>query len=125
MGGSNEDNLASQEPFEAFGYQNTTSSPQTVRIVIAKFAGSANVRTKFVLLGSAGITAVQYNASTGGDIVGPSIFGHNGAADGMSVAAVPYDNSQQVETFSSRGPVTHYFGPVTSATPAAPAPPRR
>jgi subtilisin family serine protease len=38
----------------------------------------------------------------------------------MSVAAVPFNNSSTVETFSSRGPVTHYFGPVTSTTPAAP-----
>jgi flagellar hook assembly protein FlgD len=113
VGGSNDDNLASQEPFEALGYQNTTASPQTVHIVIAKFAGP-NVRTKFVLLGAAGITAVQYNASTGGDIVGPSIFGHNGASTVASTAAVPYDNADTSEDYSSRGPVTLYFQPSPS-----------
>ena len=46
------------------------------------------------------------------DRFGPTIIGHNGAPAGMSVAAVPATNSAQVESFSSRGPVTHYFGPV-------------
>ena len=51
---------------------------------------------------------------------GPAIFGHNGTGAGMSVAAVPFSNSGAIEEFSSRGPVTHYFGPVIGTTPAAP-----
>jgi hypothetical protein len=56
----------------------------------------------------------------GSDRVGPTIFGHNGAANAVSTAAVPFNNSATVEDFSSRGPVTLYFGPVTGTTPAAP-----
>ena len=51
---------------------------------------------------------------------GPAIFGHNGTGAGMSVAAVPFSNSGAIEEYSSRGPVTHYFGPVIGTTPAAP-----
>ena len=78
-------------------------------------------RLKFVFAGSAGITGVQYNTSTGGDIVGPTIFGHNGAASVGTTGAIPYDNSNTPETYSSRGPVTLYFKPTPSTTPL-PAP---
>lgn len=111
-----------QEPFEFFNYTNTTSTDQTVKLVIARFPSDAPAtpRVKYVLTDASGIGSVQPPTSSGGDTVGPTIFGHNGAAGAMSVAAVPFNNSSTVETFSSRGPVTHYFGPVTGTTPAAP-----
>ena len=71
-------NLASQEPFEILGYQNTTATSETDRIVIGRYAGNQLPTLKFIFAGSAGITGVQFNTSTGGDIIGPSIFGHNG-----------------------------------------------
>ncbi|HET8970324.1 MAG TPA: fibronectin type III domain-containing protein, partial [Candidatus Nanopelagicales bacterium] len=56
-----------------------------------------------------------------GNVVGPTIFGHNGGADTISVAAVPYDNPHEVEPYSALGPVTHYFGAVRgSGKPASP-----
>jgi PKD repeat protein len=111
-----------QEPFEFFGYTNTTRADQTVKLVIARWPSDApgTPRVKYVLIDASGISTVQFPTSSGGDIVGPTIFGHNGAARAMSIAAVPFNNSSKVETFSSRGPVTHYFGPVTGTTPAAP-----
>ncbi|HEY8502697.1 MAG TPA: S8 family serine peptidase, partial [Solirubrobacterales bacterium] len=48
------------------------------------------------------------------------IFGHAGAASAIAVAAVPFDDSTEPEPYSSRGPVTHYFGPVAGVTPAPP-----
>ena len=54
-------------------------------------------------------------------MVGPTIFGHNGAASAISVGAVPYDRGESPERYSSRGPVTHYFGPVESRSAPAPA----
>ena len=112
----------SQEPVEFFSYVNSTGADQTVKLVIARFPSDApgTPRLKYVFIGAAGISSVQFPTSSGGDIVGPAIFGHNGAAGAMSIAAVPFDDSSTVEPFSSRGPVTHYFGPVTSTTPAAP-----
>jgi hypothetical protein len=111
VGGSGSDNLASQRPYEFAGYQNTTASPQTVHIAIGKYAGG-DARLKFVLLGASGITAVQYNTSTGGDIVGPSIFGHNGTSTVASTAAIPHDDATTSENYSSHGPVTLYYQPT-------------
>ena len=112
----------SQEPVEFFSYANSTGADQTVKLVIARFPSDApgTPRLKYVLIGASGISGVQFPTSSGGDIVGPTIFGHNGTAGAMSIGAVPFDDSSTVEPFSSRGPVTHYFGPVTSTTPAAP-----
>jgi hypothetical protein len=111
------DQAASQEPFEFLGYGNQTGAAQTYRIVIAQVGSGPPARLKFVFAGSAGITAVQYNTSTGGDIIGPTIFGHNGAASVGSTGAIPYDNANAPETYSSRGPVTLYFKPTPSKTP--------
>jgi hypothetical protein len=65
------------------------------------------------------VTANEYEQSGGGDVVGPAIYGHAGAADAIAVAAAPFDNSAKIERYSSRGPVTHYFGPVEGSAPAA------
>ena len=62
---------------------------------------------------------MQFPTSSGGDIVGPTVFAHNGASGAMSIGAVPYDDSTQLEPYSSQGPLTHYWGPVIGATPAA------
>ena len=114
VGRSTIDNGGFQEPVEVLGYANNTATAQTVRIVIAKYSGSENARLKFVFAGASGITDVQYNASNGGDVVGPSIFGHNGTASVGSTAAIPYDDSSTSEDFSSHGPETHYFAPTPS-----------
>ena len=53
-------------------------------------------------------------------MVGPTIFGHNGAEDAMSVGAIRFNATEAPEAFSSRGPVTHYFEPVEGVTPAEP-----
>lgn len=37
----------------------------------------------------------------------------------MSVGAIRYDATTAPEPYSSRGPVTHYFGPVSGVAPAA------
>ena len=38
----------------------------------------------------------------------------------MSTAAVPFNNANTIETFSSRGPVSTYFTPVNGGTPGTP-----
>ncbi|MDQ1481428.1 MAG: large repetitive protein, partial [Actinomycetota bacterium] len=106
-------NTSSQKPVEVAGYTNTTASPQTVRIIVAKYSGSS-ARLKFIIVGSDGITGVEYNTSVGGDIVGPTVFGHSGTSTVAGVAAIPYDNSDTSEDYSSRGPMTLYFQPTPS-----------
>jgi hypothetical protein len=111
------DNLALQQPFELLGFTNTTASAQTVNIVIGQFAGAANPRLKFVLEDASGITGVEHNTSIGSDVVGPTIFGHNGTNTVGSTAAIPFSDSTRSEDFSSRGPVTLLFADTPSTTP--------
>jgi hypothetical protein len=122
---SEDTNLTTQKPFEFLNWTNTAGATATVRLAINRYTGagggdSATPRVKVVMLenGASGVVPTEYTASSGGDVVGPTIFGHNGAGNAVSTAAVPYNNSAVPETYSSRGPVTQYFGPVSGTSPA-------
>jgi hypothetical protein len=116
------DDLASQVPWEDLFHTNNTGANETVYLVINKFdAAAPDTRLKWVLLRPRG-AVLSATSVLAPDVFGPSIFGHNGGEGTMSVAAVPFDNSATVEEFSSRGPVTLYFGPVRGNTAAAPLP---
>jgi hypothetical protein len=106
-----------QKPFELMSWLNTGTTQANVKLVIAKYgAGADSGRLKAVLSGnSAGVI----DSIAPEDRFGPTIIGHNGAPGAMSVTAVPYSDAGVVESYSSRGPVTHYFGPVNGTTPAA------
>jgi hypothetical protein len=109
-------------PFTSFLLTNG-SSAANFNIVIARPAGSTGtprVKLAFLQNGLTGAVPNEYTSSSGGDVVGPTIFGHNGGPNTISVAAVPYNNSATPEYYSSRGPVTELFGPVNGTTPAAP-----
>ena len=120
-----------QMPFEFLSWTNTTGTAQTVRIAINRcdsICGGATggdtgaPRLKLALMqNGGGVTETEYPESSGGpegDVVGPTIFGHNGAEDAVSVGAIRYNATEAPEGFSSRGPVTHYFKPVEGTTPA-------
>jgi Subtilase family len=110
-----------QRPVEILQWVNSGGT-KTVQLAINRFAGT-NPRLKSILLqNGGGVSAVEYPRSTGGDVVGPSIFGHAGAADGIAVGAVPFNDSSEPEPYSSRGPVAHYFQPVEGSTAADPLP---
>lgn len=80
------------------------------------------------------IISTEYRESVGGDVVDPTIFGHNGAASAVTTGAVrfykqpseslprdePSEHPGILEKYSSHGPVTYYYAPVTSTTPAPP-----
>src|SRR5262249_10283850 len=66
LAGSALDNVMAEQPIEFLSWGNTGSTPQTVRIVIARFSGGATPRIKFVLVDSGGINGVQWNTSSGG-----------------------------------------------------------
>lgn len=126
---STEDNVAGGEPFEFLGWENTSSTSRQVQVVINRCSSSCNPsgsgiavpRLKFALLENGhGVSAIEYPTSSGGDVVGPTIFGHAGAASAIAVGAVPFYTNLEPEEYSSRGPVTHYFGPVVGTTPAKP-----
>ena len=115
-------NATTKTPFEFLGYTNSSGTSKALRLVIARVAGTGTPRLKFAFIQNGGQSVIPttYTVSNRADIVGPTIFGHNGAANALSTAAVPYTSSGVAEPFTSRGPVTHYFGPVTGSS-AAPA----
>lgn len=118
--GSVEENIAeTQQPVEIVQWVNESEAEQTVQLVINRFEGTADPRLKFLFLqNGGGVSGIEYPRSGGGDVVGPSIYGHAGAAGAIAVAAVPFDDSSEPEFYSSRGPVTHYYGPVDGTIPA-------
>lgn len=127
LGASIDDNASSkgtQEPVEVVEWKNTTGAAEHVQLTINSFSGSVTTPVKFALLeNGSGVSATEYPKSSGGDTVGPTIFGHTAAKGALSVGAVPYFDDEEPERYSSRGPVTHYFGPVTGSGPAAPIAP--
>lgn len=126
--GSAEDNVAgTQQPVEIVQWENASSTEQTVQLVVNRFSGAADPRLKFILLqNGGGVSGTEYPKSGGGDVVGPTIYGHAGAAGAIAVGAVRFEprpgEEEGPEPYSSRGPVTHYFGPVEGAGPAAELP---
>ncbi len=119
-------------PVEFPEWTNTSGTAREVQLVVGRCSGacdpkaSATLKPRLKILFGAdgsGFSAIEYPQSGGGDVVGPTIFGHSGAAAAISVGAVYYERSAtaptEPERYSARGPVTHYFGPVTSTVPAA------
>ncbi len=122
------DNVSeTRRPVEVLQWENPGNTSREVELAINRCIEACNPaaststlpRLKLALLeNGAGVTGTEYPLSSGGDTVGPTIFGHAGAASAVSVGAVPFDDSTQPEPYSSRGPVTHYFGPVSGNSPA-------
>jgi hypothetical protein len=114
-----QDNVGvSQKPFEFLSWENE-GPEREVRLVINRFDGE-EPRLKFALLeNGGGVSSTEYPESSEGDLVGPTVYGHSGSAAAISVGAALFNDDSEPEGFSSRGPVTHYFGPVTGFTPAA------
>jgi len=111
--------VTTQMPFEYFSYTNNTGSTQTVFLVVNRWSGTGAPRLKYILLqDTSGLTSVEYDASNSTDTFGPTVYGHSGAIETISVAAVHYYDSNTPESFSSRGFPTYYFGPVVGTTPA-------
>jgi hypothetical protein len=125
-----EDNVnGSKQPTEILQWENESSSEKTVQLVINRFTGKSP-RLKFGLLeNGSGVTATEYPRSSGEgplaeDVVGPTVFGHSGAASVIAVGAAPFTTKSEPEEYSSRGPVRHDFGPVNGTTPALPIAPQ-
>ena len=116
------DNSKTQAPSEYLYAANKSKSPQLFFLVINRFGGGSP-RLKFVRGQTDSLREVEYGVSSGGDVVGPTLYGHAAAIAGVTVAAVPYNHSTEAEAFTSQGPSTHYFGPVAGTAAAAPLSP--
>lgn len=120
-----------QKPVEILQWKNEGIAKK-VRLVINRCFDECNQeadktkmpRLKVALLeNGSGVSETEYPAKAKGDIFGPTIFGHTAAAGAVSVAAIRYSTLEQPEDYSSRGPVKHFFGPVSSGNkPAATVP---
>ncbi|MDX6624723.1 MAG: hypothetical protein QOE75_2655 [Solirubrobacterales bacterium] len=109
-----------QRPFEFLGVENTSAeNAAEVRLVISRVAGEGTPRLKWIQLGNAVPTSQQYEVS-GGDLFGPTVFGHAAAKGAISVGAIRFNTTTAPEEFSSRGPAVNYFGPVLGPAPAPP-----
>ncbi len=123
-----------RQPFELLGWENHANHPVEVQLVIDRCVWTCNFgasffarpRLKFALMeNGSGVSKTEYpkSESSAGITVGPTIYGHAGSAAAITVAAVNWTESNSTpkapEPYSSRGPVTHYFGPVVSSTKAA------
>jgi subtilisin family serine protease len=124
-----EDNIQGQQPVEVLSWENPSTSPREVQVAINRCVGTCNPqasllaqpRLKFILLeNGGGVESVEYPLSAGGDVVGPTVYGHAGAAAAMTVGAIRFNSTSAPEPYSSRGPVTHYFEPVTGTEAADP-----
>lgn len=119
------DNIgATQRPFEFLVWENEGPA-EKVQLVINRFefepVDSGEPRLKVALLqNGGGVSEIDYPQSREGDVVGPTVFGHAAASAAIATGAVRYNDGSKPEPFSSRGPVKHYFGPVSGATPAPP-----
>jgi hypothetical protein len=118
LASSTNNNGTTKEAYESYSYKNpSNTSSVTVRVVVARNSGSG-VRFKFELR-PATLTNVQWNTSTGDDVIGPTIYGHHGAANAFSVAAAGWTTPSTPESYTSRGPVTMLFNPTPSTTALA------
>jgi hypothetical protein len=121
------DNTQTQQPVELLQWENTSSSAQVVRLAIDRCASGCNPaanpaavpRLKFILMGN--VSNSEYPQSSEGDVVGPTIYGHAASTNAITLGAVrtpALKNGGKPEGFSSRGPATHYYGPVSGSAPA-------
>lgn len=119
---SETDNGSSARPFEYIDYTNSTGAPATFRLVIGRYGSSpvlGTPRFKHVFNRTTGLTAVGFDTDSGGDVFGPTIYGHHATDDVFATGATPYSAPGAVEAFSSRGPASICWEPVVGTTPAA------
>ena len=101
------DNIFFQDPAEILGFTNPTAAPLELDLLLLKFAGPNSGRIKYVNYGDP-ITFDEFNTN------GSSVVPHAAAANGQGVAAAPYFDQLDVESFSSAGPNTIVFSPTGS-----------
>jgi hypothetical protein len=111
------DNIASGAASEFGSF--TVGGAGARAIVIRRYAGTGTPAIKLVSNDNGANTWTSTQTVTSPDVQGPTIYGHNGAAAAETVGAVPFSNSNTMETFSGRGPLTSVFQPVNGTTPAA------
>ena len=115
------DSVRNGRPVEWAGFQNYANAARKVRIVVANYGKTGTPRFKVVLAASS-LGSVQWSTPAGGDVMGPTLFGHAGSPSNIAVGAVTTAASPAVEPFSSRGPSTLCWEPSHGSEPSAAIP---
>jgi hypothetical protein len=109
------DNINSGQPVEWTYFENTSSSTRRVRLVVARY-GQTGLSPRFkVVLNAYSLSAVQWNTTKGADTIGPTLYGHNGASGGATVAAITPSAAPSMRAYSSHGPATYCWAPAHGA----------
>jgi Subtilase family len=123
---------AFREPISLLTWENpSTTSKAEVELVIDRCIHNCNAgasvtakpRVKVAILeNGSGVSKTEYPESdtSAGIVVGPTIFGHAGSPNAITLGAIRYSESstapKEPEPYSSRGPVVHYFDPVRNGS---------
>ena len=107
---STSNNLATQTPSEIIGIG--SGGTFSIDVMIRHDAGPLPGKIKWVDFG-------QHDDTFSVDTQSSTVYGHAAAARGLAVAAAPYFDSANVESFSSAGPTTILFTPTGSPLGAA------
>jgi len=120
---SGKDNLTTQRPFEYIYLVNYAEESAEFNLVINRKKGTGTPPFKYIFMRpyvqQMEYTAPEDTTTASPDKFGATVFGHRGGNGVLSIAAVPYYATKDVEDFSSRGLVTNYFGPIVDKNPAA------
>ncbi|WP_421122032.1 DUF4214 domain-containing protein [Aquihabitans daechungensis] len=115
------DSPGSGRPIEWAFYENEGTTSKKVRIVVANYGNVGTPRFKSIFYTPA-LSSVQWNTAAGGDVFGPTLYGHAASPSTIAVGAMTPAASPAIETFSSRGPATQCWEPAHGLTPAAAIP---
>ena len=107
-------------------YTNRSGAAKAYRLVVGRYQTpgggvpglGGTPRLKVIMQTDTGVTGVQWNTSSGGDVIGPTSYGHNMMRGAGSIAAIRYNSTTAPETFSSRGPATYCWNPVVGTAAA-------
>jgi hypothetical protein len=114
-------NPRSGRPTEWAYYANTDRTAKKVQIVVANYGNLGTPRFKSIFYAPS-LASVQWNTASGGDVFGPTLYGHAGSPSAIAVGAMTPAASPAIESFSSRGPATQCWEPAHARTPAAAIP---
>ena len=109
---SNNNNTASQSPVEILTYTNSGAASQA-EVMIGLANGPEPGRIKYVNFGR----AVTFDENFPGNNA-PAVNPHTAAVNGKAVAAVPFFDQENPESFTSVGPSTILFDPQGNRLPA-------
>ena len=109
-------------PVEELAWENPSASAQQVQLAVDRCFGAvcnktasttAKPRVKILLAeNGTGVSEIEYPNPPKATWSAPPSTGTAGSPNVIGVGAVRFDNGSAPEPYSSRGPVTHYFGPV-------------